>query len=408
MEKIFIVCGPNSTRVAAIRDFLGKEYVVVEGHDMIETDTAIQSEFETISCLIIDTPSTKQDIAYLFEYIKKRNNYMFNLPVLILSDQEHIDNDSLFLKAPVVDVVFADEPERVILTRIANVIKAANSTSFDDFSDMLKVLPSLVYLKDKEGRYAFCSQRWHHLNYEGKSIRGLTDFDIRKDKNNAAIARQSDLEVIESGKGKSYIIKEVDETGTEYLQIIKEPLKDLNDEVYGIIAIINNVTEEELLRQELRKKSITDPLTGLYNRVYFEEFTNWESTDLEFPITIISADCDGLKEINDKFGHLAGDQYICYARDALKKALPKRAILFRMGGDEFVAIVPNISKAQAKELVDKIDKVIPSYSNKDYMLKLSVGCYTLTSSKTSIENAIMLSDEDMYRNKKEHRCNHNK
>lgn len=408
MEKIFIVCGPNSTRVAAIRDFLGKEYVVVEGHDMIETDTAIQSEFETISCLIIDTPSTKQDIAYLFEYIKKRNNYMFNLPVLILSDQEHIDNDSLFLKAPVVDVVFADEPERVILTRIANVIKAANSTSFDDFSDMLKVLPSLVYLKDKEGRYAFCSQRWHHVNYEGKSIRGLTDFDIRKDKNNAAIARQSDLEVIESGKGKSYIIKEVDETGTEYLQIIKEPLKDLNDEVYGIIAIINNVTEEELLRQELRKKSITDPLTGLYNRVYFEEFTNWESTDLEFPITIISADCDGLKEINDKFGHLAGDQYICYARDALKKALPKRAILFRMGGDEFVAIVPNISKAQAKELVDKIDKVIPSYSNKDYMLKLSVGCYTLTSSKTSIENAIMLSDEDMYRNKKEHRCNHNK
>ena len=408
MEKIFIVCGPNSTRVAAIRDFLGKEYVVVEGHDMIETDTAIQSEFETISCLIIDTPSTKQDIAYLFEYIKKRNNYMFNLPVLILSDQEHIDNDSLFLKAPVVDVVFADEPERVILTRIANVIKAANSTSFDDFSDMLKVLPSLVYLKDKEGRYAFCSQRWHHVNYEGKSIRGLTDFDIRKDKNNAAIARQSDLEVIESGKGKSYIIKEVDETGTEYLQIIKEPLKDLNDEVYGIIAIINNVTEEELLRQELRKKSITDPLTGLYNRVYFEEFTNWESTDLEFPITIISADCDGLKEINDKFGHLAGDQYICYARDALKKALPKRAILFRMGGDEFVAIVPNISKAQAKELVDKIEKVIPSYSNKDYMLKLSVGCYTLTSSKTSIENAIMLSDEDMYRNKKEHRCNHNK
>ena len=340
--------------------------------------------------------------------LSRLTSSLFNLPVLILSDQEHIDNDSLFLKAPVVDVVFADEPERVILTRISNVIKAANSTSFDDFSDMLKVLPSLVYLKDREGRYAFCSQRWHHLNYEGKSIRGLTDFDIRKDKNNAAIARQSDLEVIESGKGKSYIIKEVDETGTEYLQIIKEPLKDLNDEVYGIIAIINNVTEEELLRQELRKKSITDPLTGLYNRVYFEELTNWESTDLEFPITIISADCDGLKEINDKFGHLAGDQYICYARDALKKALPKRAILFRMGGDEFVAIVPNTSKAQAKELVDKIDKVIPSYSNKDYMLKLSVGCYTLTSSKTSIENAIMLSDEDMYRNKKEHRCNHNK
>ena len=403
MDRIFIVCSPNSPRVEAIRESLNKEYEVIEGHDMMETDSTIQREFDNLACLIIDTPSTKQDIGYLLEYIKSRNNFMFNLPVLLLTDYEHIDNDVLFLNPPVVDVLFSNDSERLILRRISNVIKAANSTSFDDFSDKLKVLPSLIYLKDREGRYAFCSQHWHHV-YKGKSIRGLTDYDIRKDKKNAAIARQSDLEVIETGKGKNYIIKEEDEEeGTDYLQIIKEPLKNENDEVYGIIAIINNVTESELLKQELRTKSITDALTGLHNRVYFDEFINSNNEDLEFPVTIISADCDGLKDINDKFGHAAGDQYICYARDALKRGLPKRSTLFRMGGDEFLAIVPHTTKAQAKKIVEKIEKAVPLFKNKKFSLKLSIGSFTLNSNKTTFENAIVLSDEDMYRNKKEHK-----
>ena len=404
MEKLLIVCDENSPRVNLIEEYLEKEYNVTKC-SVMEAEELVQHEFDKITCIIVDDPHGKQGLEYILEYIKHRNNYMFSVPVLLLTDPEHVDNDVLFLKPPVVDLVFANDSERIVLTRIKNIINASKSASFDDFSNMLTALPSLIYLKDREGRYAFCSQHWHHLEGKYTSIRGLTDFDIRKDKKNAAIARQSDLEVIESGKGKSYIIKEVDETGTDYLQIIKEPLKNENDEVYGIIAIINNVTNEELLKQKLREQSITDPLTGLYNRVYFEELTNWESKDMEFPITIISADCDGLKEINDNFGHAAGDQYICYARDALKRALPKRAVLFRMGGDEFIAIVPNTTKAQAAKLVEKINKVIPLFKNKHFALKLSVGHFTLGSHRNSIENAVKLSDEDMYRVKREHKKN---
>ena len=408
METIMLLCEADSPRANLVRETLEKEYTLIECHTMVDADTTIQHEFEQLACVIIDSPSDKEGVEYILQYIGKRSNYMFNVPVLILTDAEHVDNDTLFLNPPVVDLLFSVDSEKVMLTRIKNIIKAANSTSFEDFSNMLTALPSLIYLKDREGRYAFCSQHWHHLQGKYKTIRGLTDFDIRKDKNNAALARKSDLEVIESGKGRNYIIKEVDEEGTDYLQIIKEPLKDENDEVYGIIAIINNVTESELLKQELREKSITDTLTGLYNRAYFEELTNWQSKDLEFPITIISADCDGLKDINDKFGHAAGDQYICYARDALKRGLPKRAVIFRMGGDEFLAIVPNTTKAQAKKLVEKINKAVPLFKNKHFALKLSVGSFTLGARKNSIENAVILSDEDMYRVKKEHKAKEKK
>ena len=402
MEQIMLVCGADSPRAKAVKEILEKEYSVTECNDMLETDSTIQRDFDRYACLVIDSPSTKEHLNYLFDYIRYRNNYMFSLPVLILTDNDQKCSDIPYLKPPVVDVIYDDECEKVILTRIKNVIKAANSSSFDDFSNMLTVLPSLIYLKDREGRYAFCSQHWHHLSDVSKSIRGLTDFDVRKDKNNAALARKSDLEVFETGKGKSYMIKEVDEEGTDYLQVIKEPLKNENDEVYGIIAIINNVTDQELLRQELREKSITDALTGLYNRVYFEEMCEkWKTDEPEYPLTFISADCDGLKEINDKFGHAAGDQYICYARDALKRGLPKRAFLFRMGGDEFLAAIPNTTKAHAKKLIEKINKAVPLFKNKKFALRLSVGSFTLGAKKNTIENAVMLSDEDMYRMKRE-------
>ncbi|MCR5078322.1 MAG: hypothetical protein K6B65_00125 [Bacilli bacterium] len=184
--------------------------------------------------------------------ISKRNNFAFFFPVLILTDQKHMEEDDEYLDDPVIGILSASESKKVILKRIEHAIKLANSASFDEFSEMLKALPSLIYLKDSAGRYAFSSQSWHHLKLKG-SIRGLTDFEIRKDRKNAEIARASDLEVLKSGKGKRYVIKECTDEGTDYLQVIKEPLKNDDGSVYGIIAIVNNVTDEELLRQELRE-----------------------------------------------------------------------------------------------------------------------------------------------------------
>lgn len=189
----------------------------------------------------------------------------------------------------------------------------------------------------------------------------------------------------------------------DYLQIIKEPLKDENDKVYGIIAIINNVTTSELLRQELREKSITDQLTGVYNRMYFEELSKTKQDNLEYPLTVISVDCDDLKNINDQFGHAAGDRYICYARDAIKECIGDNSFLFRMGGDEFLALVPKTDKQQAKELLEKIKSAAKKYKNNNFCLEMSIGSYTITKPSESIENAVNKSDREMYKNKKLHK-----
>ena len=408
MNKAALYLKEDSERSEYLQDAVSSEFELIKLYSFEDVDKYLKEHFDDLSFIVFDRPIVLDGFKEIISYIGSKNNYMFSLPALILVDKYNYDENIDFFVPPINEVICSNDRKEININRIKNAIRLANSTSFDEFSEMLKVLPSLVYLKDIEGRYAFCSQNWHHLKDQKKSIRGLTDFDIRKDVNNARIARESDLEVIRTGIGKSYTIKEVDEEGTDYLQIIKEPVKDEEGNVTGIIAIINNVTNEELLRQQLREKSITDQLTGLYNRSYFEELTNWQSKDLEFPITIISADCDDLKKINDMFGHAAGDQYICYARDAMKKGLPDHSYLFRMGGDEFVAIVSDANKEKAHEIVERINKAVEEFKNDKFALKLSVGSFTIEKPHDSIERAVNLSDEDMYKTKKQHKLKQSK
>ena len=398
-NKIVFAYTEPSTRSKYLIDLLGDEFDLTITTSCEEITQVIHESFDTIEALIIDHPAGHPDIGRLFKYVEEHNSYMFTLPILILTEPSMLEDDDKYLSELVIGMIVQGESKRTVLQRIKNTIRFSNSRSFDEFSNMLKVLPSLIFVKDINGRYAFSSDVWKHINGDRQSIRGLTDFDIRKSKANAQLAHDNDMKVIQTGKGMEYVIKEDDEDGTEYFHVYKEPLKDENGKVYGIIAIINNVTNEELLKKDLRVKSITDQLTGLYNRSYFEELKEKYEKESVLPITFISADCDGLKKINDKFGHSSGDKYICFARDLLLECLPKQAFLFRMGGDEFLALIPGMRAYQANKLVKNIIKNTGKYKTPKFELKLSVGCHTISKKGTSIEGGVALSDKAMYKMK---------
>ena len=208
MEKIVFLSDENSPRIKQLYEILLKDYEILLVHDKNGIMSLLDQSFDDLSVLIVDNPSAKNYIDETLELIKDKNNYMFSLPVLVLTDLENMEKDDKYLHNPVVDIIFFNDTPEIAIRRVKNAVTLANSTSFDAFSEMLTVLPSLVYLKDRRGRYAFMSQKLHHLYSTVKSVRGKTDFDIRKDKHNAELARESDLEVIKTGKGKNYIIKD--------------------------------------------------------------------------------------------------------------------------------------------------------------------------------------------------------
>jgi len=400
MNKIVFAYTEETPRSRYLIDILKEDFDLILTSSCDEITTFLHESYDSMEALIIDNPSGHKDIKRLLDFVKARNNFASSLPVLILTDHEHAEEDDDYLSDTVVGLIALGDTKATVIQRIKNTIKYRASLGFDDFSKMLEILPSQIYVKDEKGRYVFCSKRWHHIQKKGESIRGLTDMEVRKNKANAILAHQNDLKVMQSGKGIRYTVKEDDDEGIEYLEVIKEPLLEPSGKVGGIIAIINNVTTSELLRQQLRTKSITDQLTGLHNRFYFEEITQRLKAKNELPLTFISADCDGLKTINDRFGHASGDAYICLARDAIKESLPKQSYLFRMGGDEFLAIVPGMGKEEAEELTRRITRSAENYKTDQFALRLSVGCYTILTPDMSIETAVNLSDKAMYQSKR--------
>ena len=397
MDKILLLCDENDDISATLRLMMPDDTKWTECHTVEESIERLKAE-EDFEVVIVDRPSTREGISSLISHVTYYNNFMFSIAILVMSDDEHMQKDAYYLGGVVVDVIRKPVLEDVLQKRIENAKELVSNVSFAEFAKMLKALPANIYLKDATGKYIFSSQTWHHLNTGDDpnwTIKGKTDLDIRKDKENAKKALESDLRIIATGQGTSYIIEENDE-GQEFLQLIKEPLFYDDGRVRGIIALINNVTEQELLRRRLREQMITDQLTGVYNRGYFQEYARKIESEMTYPCSIIAADCDNLKYINDTFGHLEGDDYIRLCAFLLRTILPNGSDIFRTGGDEFLAILPGVDEDHAKKFISKMEANQDSYLVKGQPLSVSFGSSTMTDGEKDLKKYIRLADEAMY------------
>ncbi len=158
--------------------------------------------------------------------------------------------------------------------------------------------------------------------------------------------------------------------------------------------------------KELQKLSITDPLTGIYNRRYLnrrlsEEITRYNR--YKHPFSFMMLDMDKFKEYNDTYGHIPGDNLIRDLAGILEKSLRTIDIAARFGGDEFVAVFPQTSKVDAiqitNRLKEKIDSALSQY-DVDTPLGISMGLATFPDDANSIMELIEKTDQALYLAKK--------
>ena len=291
---------------------------------------------------------------------------------------------------------------KLLLRRLSNVIRAKDSATFYEIERMLRALPSNIYLKDAEGKYIFATHYWHHLDMKGDpnwTIRGKTDPEIRKDKENAIKAYESDKIILATGEGTRYTIKIDTDNQLEFLELIKEPVRDDDGNITGIVGLINNVTEQQLLKFELERRSKTDALTGLFNRRYYREYFPTVCKPENFPIALISADCNGLKKINDTYGHLVGDEYLRMSAVLLRMVLPESASIFRMGGDEFFIVLPNTDEIAVQRFIDEMKQKSSLFQIREQKLSIAFGFSILRSETDDVNACINAADQNMYENK---------
>ena len=121
-----------------------------------------------------------------------------------------------------------------------------------------------------------------------------------------------------------------------------------------ILAILQDISEKKRAEEEMLYLNFHDHLTGLYNRRFYEEELRRLDIQRNLPITLVMIDANGLKLMNDAFGHEVGDQSLKKIAEALKRVCRQDEIIARIGGDEFVILLPKTKKQDADEIVRRI------------------------------------------------------
>ena len=115
-------------------------------------------------------------------------------------------------------------------------------------------------------------------------------------------------------------------------------------------------------------------------------------------MSIIIADCDYLKKVNDTCGHIAGDDYIRSCAELLRHTLPEEAPIFRTGGDEFAAFLPGIGAEETERLVRQIREAEGKNRIDGYTLSVSIGHSTMQGGN-DLKRHIAEADQNMYADK---------
>lgn len=211
------------------------------------------------------------------------------------------------------------------------------------------------------------------------------------------------LKAIE-GKDTRTVI-EVEVTPGKFLEETYLPMFDSSGELIGVSVNSEDITDRIDYQNEILELSYKDTLTQTFNRRYYsEQLVNLNNTK-NLPLTIIFADINGLKLVNDAFGHEAGDKLLTFVAKKLTQTFSKFGSVMRIGGDEFAIILPNMGKKQANKLVEKVQKNILTSMLDGVNVSVSFGLDTKTAYE-NINTIVKNAEDNMYTNKLYERNSH--
>lgn len=176
------------------------------------------------------------------------------------------------------------------------------------------------------------------------------------------------------------------------------PIFDESGEIFGAVMVFRDVTDKRVKQRRIEYLSIHDYLTGLYNRRYYAEMINELDKELNYPLSIIMIDMNGLKIINDAYGHHSGDEALIKTSNVLKEVFKTRNIA-RIGGDEFSVILPNANHTLMQKLISTLTKKIASIKVEAVTLSFALGYALKETADEEITEVLKHSEDRMYQKK---------
>jgi diguanylate cyclase (GGDEF)-like protein/PAS domain S-box-containing protein len=175
------------------------------------------------------------------------------------------------------------------------------------------------------------------------------------------------------------------------------PIKDRDENVTGAVIVFRDFTDKR--EKQIEYLSFHDHLTGLYNRRYMEDSMKRLDSKRNIPFSIIVVDVNGLKLTNDAYGHSMGDKLLVKVAEILKKSCREDDIICRVGGDEFLVLLPGTNTIEAEEIKNRIIETSHKTSLDSVIISLALGHATKKPKDKDILETYKEADNNMYKNK---------
>ena len=261
---------------------------------------------------------------------------------------------------------------------------------------------------DLAGNFTFFNDSACRIwGYSKEELMGMNNRQYT-DKENAKILFQAFNEVYRTGKPceelKWQLIKK---DGTKiFVESSLSLRKDSSGKSIGFRGLTRDVTERKMMEAEILALSITDQLTGLYNRRGFLSLAEQQlklAKRNKIGMLLFYIDMDGLKWINDTLGHEEGDKALIEIATLLKETFRASDIIVRLGGDEYAALAIDINETNSHIITGRLQSLIDKRNNQEnrrYKISVSIGySYYDPENSCSIDDLIARSDKLMYEQK---------
>jgi len=374
----------------------GYEVVLVQnGPEALEKIAA-----ERIDICLLDVMMPEMDGFEVCRRIKADDRHR-NIPVVMITIYADRENRIKGIEAGAEDFIAKPFDSTEVLARIKMLVHV--NALHDRLSEVnlqqqaiLDNIPSIAWLKDREGRYVAVNEPFSRLFGQAPGdLVGKSDYDLYPPE--LAAKYEEDFRMVMANGTRTFFEESIadSEGKIKYVEKIKTPIFNEAGDVIGIIGIAHDVTRRKKVEVKLRHDSTHDMLTGLYNRAFFDEELARFAQGRMFPVSIVMADVNGLKVVNDTLGHDAGDHLLRLAARIILHAFRSEDIVARVGGDEFAVLLPATVETVAEEAVMRI-KNSPEIIAGEVSIAFGIAS---AADKNQLADALKLGDERMYRDK---------
>lgn len=329
--------------------------------------------------------------------LKEKEKPVF-LPVILLNNS---DKKNKYLNES--DYVFDDLfmlpiEQQVMKCRLNNLLKIRRLSLKSEYRyyELAEKSPISIFILN-ENKFVYVNPTFIKIlkeDYKQIINKNLLSYVVEKDKEKISSLLNSKLK--KTNRNEEIRIKDK-ENNIKWLSLNFNQIKFKSGQ--SILVTAQDITAKKRNQNKINFLNYHDKLTGLYNRNYLEEEMKRLNSQRQLPISIIMGDVNGLKLVNDAFGHQKGNQLLKSISRIFKNACRKEDIIARWGGDEFVILLPKTSLENGRKISERIRNSCAEADINPIKLSIALGVAQKSNINQTYKDVLKEAEDRMYRNK---------